>query len=160
MVALRSSARLTAALVAAALLAAPLAGCGASDGPDSSPTSSQEGTAMDLQTVYDAVIASDPRVEDPLGTVSYSGAAKTLSLSVLISGDEPVSTETLTAILVAVRDTTPDDIETVGLVAREAAHEERIVDLRSTIAGLPEDTTPLWDGGLTMSRVDLDKLGA
>lgn len=58
------------------------------------------------------------------------------------------------------RDTTPDDIATVGLVAREAADEERIVDLRSAIAGLPEDTTPLWDGGLTMSRVDLDKLGA
>lgn len=157
MVALRSSTRLTAALAAVVLLAVALTACGASNG--SSPTSSQEGAAMDLQSVYDAVIASDSRVEDPLGTVSYSGAAKTLSLSVLITGDEPVTTETLTAILVAVRDTTSDDIATVGLVAREAADEERIVDLRSAIAGLPEDTTPLWDGGLTMSRVDLDKLG-
>ena len=69
-----------------------------------------------------------------------------------------MSTETLTAILVAVRDTTPDDIETVGLIAREAADEERIVDLRSAIAGLPDDVTALYDGGVTLARVDLDKL--
>ena len=39
-------------------------------------------------------------------------------------------------------------------------YQALMADLRSAIAGLPEDTTPLWDGGLTMSRVDLDKLGA
>lgn len=158
--AFRPSVRLGATLAAVMLIAVPLTACGTSEGPDSPPASSQEGTDMNLQAVYDAVVASDSRVVDPLGTISYSGMAKTLSLSVLIEGDEPVSTETLTAILVAVRETTPAEIETVGLIAREAADEERIVDLRSAIAGLPEDTTPLWDGGLTMTRVDLDKLGA
>lgn len=150
--------RLIVAAGAVAVAVTSLTACSASDGALTSPSASREGQGTDMSALYDAVTASDPRVADPLATISYSGFAKTLSMSVLITGDEPVGTETLTAILVAVRDTTPDDIETVGLIAREAADEERIVDLRSAIAGLPDDVTALYDGGVTLARVDLDKL--
>lgn len=75
----------------------------------------------------------------------------------LISGDEPVSTDALTAMLVAIRDNTSDVIETATIIARDAEDDDKIVDLSPAIAGLPNDITPLWDGGLTLSCVDLDK---
>lgn len=155
---IRGTVRATGLLTAILLFGVPLAGCSDTSAGNSTASTTQGDQDMELQAIYDAVAASDPRVEDPLGTVSSSGAAKTLSLSVLIVGDEPVSTETLTAVLVAARDSTSDDIETITLVAREAADEEKIVDLSSAIAGLPEGITALWDGGVTLARVDLDKL--
>ena len=75
----------------------------------------------------------------------------------LISGDEPVSTDALTAMLVAIRDNTSDAIETATIIARDAEDDDKIVDLSPAIAGLPNDITPLWDGGLTLSRADLCK---
>lgn len=75
--------------------------------------------------VYDAVLPADPRVADPSAAAALSGVARTMTLVVLIEGEEPVTTATLTAILIAVRDATSSSIETVTLIAREAADEER-----------------------------------
>lgn len=111
-----------------------------------------------MGALYAAVAAVDPRIEKVDGQVYYSGAAKTINVVVLISGDEPVSTDALTAMLVAIRDNTSDAIETATIIARDAEDDDKIVDLSPAIAGLPNDITPLWDGGLTLSRVDLDKL--
>jgi len=147
----------SAAALAAVLLVAPLAGC-AGTGPAPTESTTSEGQDVDLQPLYSAVTAADARVEDPTAIVNYSGTAKTLDLAVLIRGDEPVSTQTLTAILVAARDATPDEIATISVLAREAADEERIVDLQDAIAGLPAGVTALWDGAATLARVDLDKL--
>lgn len=155
---MRTSPRMAAVVFTAVLAMSGLSACTGSTGVAPSSSTSQEGSTVDLESVYDAVIAADPRVEDPLGTVSYSGAAQTLDLSVLIVGEEPVSTDTLTAILIAVRDSTPSSIQTVTVIAREAADSEKIVDISSAIAGLPEGLTPLYDGGVTLMRVDLDTL--
>lgn len=151
--------RIALAAAGAAVAMAALTGCtGTSDVLPSSSTT-QEGTEVDLQSVYRAVVASDSRVEDPLGTVSYSGTAQTLSLSVLVRGDEPVTTDTVTAILIAIRENTPAQIETVTVVARDADDEEKILSLSDAVAGLPSELTPLVDGGVTLMRTDLDKLG-
>jgi len=150
--------RVAGAAAAALLALAALTACSAGSGAPAASSSSQEGTDVDLQSVYAAVSAADPGVEDPLGTVSTSGMAKTLSVSVLVSADEPVTTERLVAIFAAIRDTTPASIETVTVIARDAADEEKIVDLSAAAAGLPDDVTPLHDGGVTLSRVDLEKL--
>lgn len=152
------AARGAGAALCLALLFSGLSGCALIGGSATPGATTQEGQDMDLQPLYDAVTAADPRVVDQSGTVSYSGAAKTLSLAVLLSGDEPVSTEELTAILVAARDNTPSEIETISVIAREAADDEKIIDLQPAIAGLPADLNPLWDGAVTLARVDLDKL--
>ncbi|UIN30746.1 hypothetical protein [Microbacterium binotii] len=120
--------------------------------------SSSSTEETDLQSVYDAVLAADPRVADPSASVSLSGVARTMTVVVLIEGEESVTTATLTAILIAVRHATARSIETVTVIAREAADEEKIVNLTPAIAGLPSDVTALGDGGVTLSRVDLDKL--
>ncbi len=138
-------------------VALSLAACAAT--PASPPSTSQGATTVDpFASLYDAVSASDPRVEDPLATTSTSGTSRVLSLSVLISGDETVSTETLTAILVAV-DGSSLDFDQLDLNARSAADAEKILDLSPAIAGLPAGTTPLaLDGGLTIMRADLQKI--
>ncbi len=149
------------ALIGGALLASALSGCSALGvTPVDKPTSSQgQGASeVDTNTIYNAVIATDPRVKDPSASVISSGVAKMLNLVVLVDGEAPVTTATLTSILIAARDSTPASIESISLVAREAADEERIVDLRDAIAGLPAGVTALWDGGVTVSRVDLEKL--
>lgn len=151
------SSRLVIAAAAAVLAVTALTACTGGGGPAAS-SASQEGTNVDLQSVYSAISAADPGVEDPLGTVSTSGMAKTLSVSVLVAADEPVTTDRLVAIFVAIRDTTSASIETVTVIARDAADEEKIVDLSTAVAGLPSDVTALYDGGVTLARVDLEKL--
>lgn len=153
-IAARAFAALTIGAVALSFTA-----CAATPAP--TPSTSQGATTVDpFESLYDAVSASDPRVEDPLGTMSRSGANRVLSLSVLISGDEPVSTETLTAILVAV-DGSPMEFDQLDLNARSAADSEQVLDLSPAIAGLPADVTPLaLDSGLTIMRSDLQKLAA
>lgn len=150
--------RLAVAAAAAVLAVAALTACTGGGGAPAASSAAQEGTDVDLQSVYAAVSAADPGVEDPLGTVSTSGMAKALSVSVLVPADEPVTAERLVAIFVAIRDTTPASIETVTVIARDAADEEKIVDLSAAVAGLPDDVTALHDGGVTLSRVDLEKL--
>lgn len=150
--------RVAVAVATAALAVAALTACTAGNGAPAASSASQEGTDVDLQSVYAAISAADPGAEDPLGTVSTSGMAKTLSVSVLVPADEPVTTERLVAIFVAIRDATPASIETVTVIARDVADEEKIVDLSAAVAGLPKDVTALHDGGVTLSRVDLEKL--
>ncbi|GAA4067748.1 hypothetical protein GCM10023065_20490 [Microbacterium laevaniformans] len=150
--------RVAVAAATAVLAMAALTACTAGNAAPAASSASQEGTDVDLQSVYAAISAADPGAEDPLGTVSTSGMAKTLSVSVLVAADEPMTTDRLVAILVAIRDTTPASIETVTVIARDVADEEKIVDLSTAVAGLPDDVTALHDGGVTLSRVDLEKL--
>ena len=150
--------RVAVAAATAVLAVAALTACTAGNAAPAASSASQEGTDVDLQSVYAAISAADPGAEDPLGTVSISGMAKTLSVSVLVAADEPMTTDRLVAILVAIRDTTPASIETVTVIARDVADEEKIVDLSTAVAGLPDDVTALHDGGVTLSRVDLEKL--
>ena len=136
------------------LLVVSLSGCGAIGslgGEDSRDSSSFE-----LQDVYDAVTAADGRVTRASAIVSTSGFSRTLSLVVIIDGEQAVSTSTLTAVLVAARDATPDKIATISVIARDATEENRIMDLSDAVAGLPPDVTPI--GAVTMTRTDLDKL--
>ncbi|WP_313547116.1 hypothetical protein, partial [Leifsonia aquatica] len=153
-------ARWAGAFAGGVLVAFMLAGCalpGVSFGGGGSQPRPTAGVD-DLQGVETAVSAADPRVTDVSGTVNYSGMSRMLTLAVIMSGDEPVTTSTLTSVLIAARDATSSDIESIVVIAREAADEEKIIDLQDAIAGLPSDVTPLWDGGVTLSRVDLDKL--
>ncbi len=83
--------RLAVAAAAAVLAVAALTACTGGGGAPAASSAAQEGTDVDLQSVYAAVAAADPGVEDPLGTVSTSGMAKTLSVSVLVPADEPVT---------------------------------------------------------------------
>ncbi|MFT4214594.1 MAG: hypothetical protein QM622_07445 [Microbacterium sp.] len=154
----KSHARLAGVVLATALLVTPLTGCSLLGSVVPGQNSTEQGDDIDMQTLYDAVAAADPRVKDPVGQVYYSGFSQTLDLVVMISGDEPVSTETLTAIFIAARDNTTNDIETITVLAWDAEDEEVRVDLSPAIDGLPDDVTVLWDGGATIARTDLDKL--
>lgn len=147
-----------AAAVAAMLFGLSLAGCTAPSATPADPRGTRQADVVDLQPILDAVAAADSRVVDPTARVYYSGAAQTLAVMPLISGDDPVTTPTLTDILIAVHDHTPDDIATVTVIARDTSADQRLIDLRPAIDGLPDGVTVLWDGGATIARVDLDKL--
>ena len=149
--------RVAATVLIAALLPAPLSACSAFTAPPAH-TATHDGQDTDMDALYAAVAAVDPRIEKVEGQVYYSGAARTIDVVVLIPGDQPVSTDTLTAVLVAIRDSTPVTIETVTVIPRSAEDMDKIIDISPAIAGLPSDVTALWDGGLTLARVDLDKL--
>ncbi|GIT80268.1 hypothetical protein LLS1_19370 [Leifsonia sp. LS1] len=149
---------------ASVLLVSSLAGCSTlgilSDGGASASRPSE--TSDGFEAVYAAVASADPRVERA-STVetSLSGASRQLAVVIRVTGTEPVSTHTLTAVLAAIRDSAKGDAEMLDLVARDAADPKQILDLSAAIAGLPSDISTLWiDGGLVVSFEDLEKLDA
>lgn len=150
--------RLTTVAAIAVLSAASLTACFAADPSDIRTTPSQGATPVDsLQPVYDDVNASDPRITDTFAIMSTSGFSPTLTISFLVTGDEPVSTETLVAVLTAIANNPGGEYETINVLARRADDPERGVDLTAAIEGLPAGLTPLaLDGGLTLMRNDLD----
>lgn len=99
--------RPAAALLVGVLLTTSFAACSAGSPAPDPVTSSEGGQTMPLQSVYDAVGASDPRVQR-VSTValSQSGPTEMMSVVLRITGDEPVSTETLENILRAAHWTT------------------------------------------------------
>lgn len=108
--------------------------------------------------IKSAIAAAEPRVTTSGITQSQSGAAQVMSVGVTISGDEPVTTASLTAMLIAIRETLPGGIDQVSLIVRDDSSKSRIVDISTAVAGLPAGVTPLYDGALTLMRQDLDKL--
>ncbi len=108
--------------------------------------------------IREAIAAVDPRVQDVGITTSLSGAARVVTVGVALSGDEPVSTQTLISFLVAVRDGIPKNVDQVDLLVRDDTEKSRILDISAAVAGLPSDITVLYDGALTIMRADLDKL--
>lgn len=142
--------------VLALAVAGSAAACAAvpsASGPDSKPTASVD----EFQAVYDAVATSDPRVERA-STVSASVSGLTTQLIVVIrvTGDEPISTQTLTAVLIAIRDSAHGDASMLDLVARDAENPKRILDLSAAISGLPAGLSTVWvDGGLVVPMDDL-----
>lgn len=162
----KTTPRALAVAASGALLIAFAVGCSATPSSPASPASSAssstpqaDATPNALQTMYDSVVDADPRVTDPLATVSRSGTNTVLSLSVLIIGDEAVSTQTLTAVMLAARDSSIP-FDQLDLNARSAANSEQILDLTRASEGLPRDANVLAvDGGVTVMRGGLEKLG-
>ncbi|MFF2369690.1 hypothetical protein [Agromyces sp. NPDC058110] len=90
--------------------------------------------------------------------VFQSGFSKMMSLAVIFTGDEPVSTETLESVLVAAWGVAPDSVEGLEIIARAAGGDEPLLDLSTAVAGLPDDLDYVFSGSLTMMSDSLDRL--
>ncbi|MCR2801441.1 MULTISPECIES: hypothetical protein [unclassified Microbacterium] len=131
----------------------------ASTGPTATQSDQEETT---MTTVTDAVAASDPRVADVLTVkVTESGMARVMSIAVSISGDEPVSTETVVNIAVAALQNAKSDIDDLKILARSAADTDVILDLSPAGEGLPADVEWVWlSSSLQLIGADLSELSA
>lgn len=153
----RRTAPFATATLATAVLAMLLTSCSTTAAPATPTTSSSSsptegGQDMPLQSVYDAVGASDPRI-DRASTVSayQSGPTKIMSVVVRVTGSGAISTDTLENVLRAARDSAPEGVGGVELLARDAADPDRLLDLEPAAQGLPDGVDYVWvDGGLTM----------
>jgi len=137
-------------------------GCApASTGPTATHPD-QEETTMSTVTVTDAVAASDPRVADVLTVkVTESGMARVMSIAVSISGDEPVSTETIVNIAVAALQNAKSDVDDLKILARSAADADVILDLSSAGEGLPPEVEWVWlSSSLQLIGADAAELSA
>ncbi|MCR2812249.1 hypothetical protein NQ166_13950 [Microbacterium sp. zg.Y1090] len=130
------------AATAAALLAATLVGCSILPGtaPGSpAPQGTDQEDDMSPTTVRSAVAESDPRVVDvPTVMVNPSGFASVMTIAVALSGDEPVSTDTVVRIAVAALENATTEVDQLTLIARPASDDSRILDLTQAAAGLPD----------------------
>lgn len=150
--------RLAAATAAAVLAASVLTACAPGDAPTPVSSSSESERDMTFPEVRAALAAAEPRVVDTGVTASESGASRVLTVGVVVTGDAAISTDALTAMLVAVREQLPTDIDQIDFLVRDDSDKSLILDLAPAIAGLPADVTVLYDGTLTLMRGDLDKL--
>ena len=152
--------RFTSVLIAALAVGA-LTGCSSPFAAPQPVPTPLESSVDAFQPVYDAIATSDPRVERASTvTSSLSGAARQLTVVIRITGSEPVSTQTLTAVLIAVRDSAHGDADMLDLVARDASNPKQILDLSDAIRGLPAGLSTIWiDGGLVVPMSDLAALG-
>ncbi|MCR2791572.1 hypothetical protein NQ156_00670 [Microbacterium sp. zg.Y625] len=152
----------TVRLATVVVLAGVFTGCApASTGPTATPPD-QEETTMTPLTVTDAVAASDPRVADVLTVkVTESGLARVMSIAVSITGDEPVSAETVRSIAVAALQHAKSDVDDLKILARSAADPEVILDLSSAGEGLPPEVEWVWlSSSLQLIGADLSQLSA
>jgi len=150
--------RAAATVVAAALAVAAVSGCTASTPNEPTSTTAEGQQTVTYPEIRAAVQAAEPRVQR-LGIVaSKSGASNVLAVGVVLSGDEPVTTTSLTAMLVAVRGNLPANIDQVNFLARDDAENSHLIDISDAIDGLPDDVTVPYDGTMTIMRGDLDKL--
>ena len=117
---------------------------------------------MTTVTVTDAVAASDPRIADVLTVkVTQSGLARVMSIAVSITGDEPVSSETVRSIAVAALQNATSDIDDLKILARSASDTEVILDLSAAGEGLPEEVEWVWlSSSLQLIGADLSELSA
>lgn len=125
---------------------------------DMGGTSVSPAPAVMYPEIKDAVTASDSRVQSVGVTQSLSGAAEVLTVGVRISGDDPVTTQMLEGILIAIRDSMPTSFDQVDLIIRDTTDKQRVIDISDAVAGLPSMITVLYDGTLTVTRADLDML--
>ena len=156
-----ASARRFASVLVALLAVGASTGCSSLLNTPHPPPTPLESSVDAFQPVYDAIATSDPRVERASTvTTSLSGAARQLTVVIRITGSEPVSTQTLTAVLIAVRDSAHGDADMLDLVARDASNPKQILDLSDAIRGLPSGLSTVWiDGGLVVPMSDLAALG-
>lgn len=130
-----------AALAAAVVLAGTLAGCSMLPSTPGSPApqSTDQKDDMSPTTVRSAVAESDPRVVDvPTVMVNKSGFADVMTIAVTLSGDEPVSTETVVNIALAALENATSQVDQLTLIARAAGDDSRMLDLTPAAAGLPD----------------------
>ncbi|WP_447946911.1 hypothetical protein [Microbacterium lacticum] len=149
------------AVAAAVILGAALVACTPTAAPSTPTPTNTESTVHAFQPVYDAVAASDPRVERVSSvSVSQSGAVRQLTVVIRVTGDEPVTTDTLVAVLTAIRDSAGGSADMLQLIARDADDPDRLLDLEPAIAGLPSGVSALRiDGALVVPFDDLNQLG-
>lgn len=156
---MRAPARVTAALFGAVLAAAAFTGCAGVPAP--APTATHQGEAtVSPETVTSAVAASDPRITEVITVqVVQSGLARIMNVAVAVSGDEPVSTETVVNIAAAALENAKSDVDDVVLFVRDDDDTSRLLDLTEAAAGLPPGvTTRLTDGSLEIIGADLAEL--
>lgn len=124
--------------------------------------SSTESETMGDQAIIDAVAASDPRVVEVLGAgTHWSGFARVLDLTIIVDGNEPISTQTLTTILTTARHAATETIHNIELVIatrNDGESEYEKFDLTHAAEGLP--ATVRWRGiaGNIFSFSNLDAL--
>lgn len=100
---------------------------------------------MDPVTVTSAVAASDPRVTEVMTVkVGQSGFARSMRLVVALSGDEPVSTDTVVNIAAAALQHATSEIDELVLFARDADDTSQLLDLSAAAEGLPEGVHYRW----------------
>ena len=141
------------------VLAGLVSGCATAPPAPATPPD-QEETTMTAVTVTDAVAASDPRIADVLTVkVTQSGLARVMSIAVSITGDEPVSSETVRSIAVAALQNATSDIDDLKILARSASDTEVILDLSAAGEGLPEEVEWVWlSSSLQLIGADLSEL--
>lgn len=104
--------RLVAVVVEAAIVVSVTTACSPpASTPDPVPSSAESKRPILYPDMHAALMATDPRIVDTGMVQSRSGAALVLTVGVFVNGDEPISTENLTAMLVAVRDNMPDNVD-------------------------------------------------
>lgn len=144
--------------VAVALAISVFSGCTATQPSDPTPTTAEGQQTVTYPELRAALPAAEPRVQDVGIVESLSGTSNVMTVGVEISGDDPVTTASLTAMLVAVREDLPEVIDQLDFIVRDDAENSHIIDFSDAVAGLPDDVTVLYDGALTIIRADLDKL--
>lgn len=156
-------ARAAAALALAVGLTGALGGCMSAQvpGPEGTPTTDQEENTMTPVTVRSAVAASDPRVTDvPTVKVDQSGMARVMTVAVVLSGDEPVTTDTVVNIAVAALENATSDVDYLTLVAWAADDDTRSLDLSAAADGLPDGVDYRWtDSALEFVGPDAAVIG-
>lgn len=144
--------------VAVALAISVFSGCTATQPSDPTPTTAEGQQTVTYPELRAALPAAEPRVQDVGIVESLSSTSNVMTVGVEISGDDPVTTASLTAMLVAVREDLPEVIDQLDFIVRDDAENSHIIDFSDAVAGLPDDVTVLYDGALTIIRADLDKL--
>lgn len=147
-----------AVLLGLILVCAPLVACAPAGPVEPTPVTTEGQQTVTFPEMRAAVMAAEPRVQDTGIVENQSGAARVLTVAVVVSGDDPVTTDSLTAMLTAVRDTLPDEVDQVTFLARDDTEASHILDISVAVDGLPDALTPLYDGALTLMRGDLDAL--
>lgn len=142
-----STRRVTAALLGAILVAPLLTGCVfvAEEWRALERSAEADGTPAP-GVVKPAILAADPRVESVLSLqVELSGLARVMTVVVSVSGDEPVSTDTVHAVLVAAATNAQSKITYLDLMVVPASDTELVIDLEAAAEGLPPEVDWRWD---------------
>ena len=124
-------------------------------------TATSEGETP-VNSITSAVDASDPRVVPGATTITArtSGIDNVLSVVVDVTGDEPVSTQTLARIAVAALQSSADEIHQLDVKAFSAANAAEI-DLGEAAAGLPAQVNARWNAPrLTIFAPDAATIGS
>jgi hypothetical protein len=146
----------------AALTSGGLAGCAFLPPTPGASTAPTKGEDVDSSAISPAVQAADPRITAVDTGGQQSGFSRVISVLVELTGSEPVSPETLAAILTAIGETKPADVREIHLTAAVAGGGRYdVFDLEPAATALLGDAVD-WriSGGSTLVVFDLDAYAA